>query len=123
MAKPVEGDFWGKETNARRKAENGKDDDDDDDDYDDDYDDDDDKRSIPNSPSALQLDADDSEDLKDAENKRLEQFLGMDNLRASFAFSKVIATKFEQFCKTHFRVDELLGRGVLSVRVERIFVD
>ena len=63
------------------------------------------------SPSALQLDADDSEDLEIAEMKRLEQFLGMDNLRASFAFSKVIATKFEQFCKTHFRVDELLGRA------------
>jgi hypothetical protein len=49
--------------------------------------------------------------LEIAEMKRLEQFLGMDNLRASFAFSKVIATKFEQFCKTHFRVDETLGRA------------
>ena len=47
----------------------------------------------------------------------------MDNLRASFAFNKVIATKFEQFCKTHFRVDETLRLGVLSIRVERHFVD
>ena len=37
--------------------------------------------------------------LGNCQMKRLEQFLGMDNLRASFAFSKVIATKFEQFCR------------------------
>ena len=59
----------------------------------------------------VKLDADDSEDLEIVEMKRLEQFLGMENLRASFAFSKVIAKKFELFCKTHFRVDETLGRA------------
>jgi len=69
------------------------------------------KKAPTRKTKSPKLNADDSEDLEIAEMKRLEQFLGMDNLRASFAFSKVIATKFEQFCKTHFRVDETLGRA------------
>ena len=80
------------------------------------------KKAPTRKTKSPKLNTDDSEDLEIAEMKRLEQFLGMDNLRASFAFSKVIATKFEQFCKTHFRVDETLGRAYCRF-AWNVFVD
>ena len=44
------------------------------------------------------------------EMRRMDRVFNLEYLRASFAYSKVIAKKFELFCKTHFCIDEKLGR-------------
>ena len=53
---------------------------------------------LENANELKRIKAEVDADLEIAEMKRLEQFLGMDNLRASFAFSKVIAFQSSGYC-------------------------